>query len=127
MGVSGAIGDTSFEAGQKASAAALGDSGTMTTTGFNPDWLFAFKGEVHGVFLVRPHHLLMFTSTCRLIELLRQVTGDSEATVELMTGALHTLSIGTINVVLNVNGNVRPGKQRGHEHFVGHFGFSSSR
>ena len=55
LGVTGSIGDTSFEKGQLSRASFLGDTGVTGADGsFIPAWLDAFKGEIDGVFLVCP-------------------------------------------------------------------------
>lgn len=103
MGIKDDIGDTAFDAGMLADAANLGDEGTTSSTGtFTPDWIPAFKNDIHGVFLV---------------------TGDRHGTVHetlheikkiFRVGAHHA----SIHEVLSLVGDVRPGKEKGHEQFV---------
>lgn len=63
-----------------------------------PNWLAEFKGEIHG---------LVFAA------------GDSKESVhEGISKVEHVLGT-SIKQVLKVEGNVRPGKEKGHEHFVG--------
>lgn len=53
MGIKDKTGDSAFDAGMLEGALALGDRGTTAAgTGFSPDWLPAFKKDIHGVFLV---------------------------------------------------------------------------
>jgi len=96
LGITESLGDTDFEAGQLADAANLGDTGTTDANGFNPNWLPAFKSEIDGVILV---------------------AGDCSASVqEGLSNVEHVLGK-SIQKVLKVEGNVRPGKEKGHEHF----------
>lgn len=54
LGVTGSIGDASFEKGMLAGSQMLGDTGVMNAGGgFSPNWLDPFKGEIDGVILVR--------------------------------------------------------------------------
>ena len=86
-----------------AGAQALGDKGTTSASGaFDPDWLPAFKKEIHGLILV---------------------TGDCHQTVnETLSDIKKIFSVGTpeasIHEVLHLVGDVRPGKEKGHEQFV---------
>ena len=103
LGIKDAIGDDSFEKGMLAQAEALGDKGTKPASGtFNPDWLPAFKKEIHGLILI---------------------TGDSHQTVNTtMSQIKNIFSVGTpkavVHEVLHLVGDVRPGKEKGHEQFV---------
>jgi hypothetical protein len=93
------LADTAFLAGQKADAEALGDQGTSTGGTFEPDWLPPFKQEIHG--------LIIFS-------------GDSHATVNSkLKEVLHIFGFGTskssVTEVFRITGDVRPGKEAGHE------------
>ena len=103
MGINDKIGDDAFDAGMLAGAAALGDPGTNSPSGtFSPNWIPAFKHDIHGVILI---------------------AGDSHKTVDeklaqiesiFRVGAHHAL----IHEVYRTVGDVRPGKEKGHEQFV---------
>lgn len=103
MGINDKIGDDAFDAGMLAGAAALGDPGTTSSSGaFSPNWIPAFKHDIHGVILI---------------------AGDSHKTVDeklaqiesiFRVGAHHAL----IHEVYRMVGDVRPGKEKGHEQFV---------
>ncbi|KAF8485531.1 Dyp-type peroxidase [Gautieria morchelliformis] len=96
LGLKDNLGDPAFTDGQFQRAHQLGDN--------VPDWLPAFKGDVHGVILI---------------------SGDSEASM-LATEAKLLLLLGpTITQVFKVNGVVRPGTEHGHEHFGYKDGISS--
>ena len=103
LGIKDVIGDDSFEKGMLAQAEALGDKGTKPASGtFDPDWLPAFKKEIHGLILV---------------------TGDCHQTVNTTMSEIKKIfSVGTPNAVihevLHLVGDVRPGKEKGHEQFV---------
>ena len=53
FGLNDDIGDPSFRQGQFFNAQQLGDNGSVANGIFEPDWLPAFKGAIHGVILVR--------------------------------------------------------------------------
>ncbi|KAK7688866.1 hypothetical protein QCA50_007555 [Cerrena zonata] len=94
LGIKDSIQDSSFETGQRNIAEDLGDK-------VDPNWLPAFKNEVHGVLVV---------------------AGDSEATIESTLGDIQRIlgtgtDHATIKEVHRVTGNVRPPPQKGHEHF----------
>ncbi|KAF8480542.1 Dyp-type peroxidase [Gautieria morchelliformis] len=96
LGLTDNLGDPAFTAGQFQHAQQLGDN--------VPDWLPAFKGDMHGIILI---------------------AGDCEASV-LATEAKLLLLLGhTIKQVFKVNGVVRPGAEKGHEHFGYRDGISS--
>lgn len=86
-----------------AHASDLGDKGTTSASGaFDPDWLPAFKKDIHGLIMV---------------------TGDCHETVNAtLSGIKKIFAIGTPNAaiheVLQLVGDVRPGKEAGHEQFV---------
>ncbi len=91
--------DTAFLGGQEADAQALGDSGTGTGKSFVPDWLPQFKQQIHG--------LIIFS-------------GESHATVNTKVAqVLKIFGFGTpassVAEVFRVTGDVRPGKESGHE------------
>ena len=76
----------------RAGAAELGDN-------VNQDWIPAFKNrEVDGVILV---------------------TGDSATTVNTSLAHVHKIfSIDTLEEIITLTGNVRPGAEQGHEQYV---------
>lgn len=86
-----------------ANAQSLGDKGATSASGtFDPDWLPAFKKDIHGLLLV---------------------TGDSHETAnEVMSQIKNMFSVGTpkaiVHEVLSLIGDVRPGKEKGHEQYV---------
>lgn len=84
-----------------ADAENLGDKGTKTTSDFKPDWEFAFTQEIDGVFLV---------------------TGDSHQSVERQLTSVKSIFSGkagvTIHELISLKGDVRPGKESGHEQLV---------
>lgn len=91
--------DAAFFAGQKVDAEALGDKGTGTGKTFEPDWLPQFKQDIHG--------LIIFS-------------GDCHATVDdKLNQVLNIFGFGTnessVTEVFRITGDVRPGKEAGHE------------
>ncbi|THH11014.1 dyp-type peroxidase [Phellinidium pouzarii] len=97
LGIMDDLNDPSFDAGQLASAKALGDEGTTDSSGsFTPNWLSAFKSEIDGIILI---------------------AGESRASVLQGTNKVDHIFGETIREVLKVTGQVRPGKEKGHEHF----------
>ncbi|MCJ1403005.1 hypothetical protein MMC11_006227 [Xylographa trunciseda] len=93
------IGDTAFEKGMLADAVTLGDLGAASPSG--PDWIPAFKQHIHGMVLV---------------------SGDSHKTVaEQLAKVKDVFCVGShdavIHEVIQIVGHVRPGKEKGHEHF----------
>lgn len=83
-----------------ADAKDLGDPGTATAD--TPDWVPAFKQGVDGMILV---------------------SGDSHSTVaETLADIERIFLVGapsaTIHEALRIVGDVRPGKEKGHEQFV---------
>ena len=108
MGINDAIGDPVFEKGMLADAPFLGDPGIKSASGVvdpnNPDWIPAFKQDIHGMILV---------------------TGDCDKTVhEKLAEIERIFHVGawdaTIHEVLRIVGNVRPGAEKGHEQFAMH-------
>jgi len=101
LGLTDDLGDAAFKEGQLADAQNLGDKGTTTGGTFTPDWIPAFKNPVHGVIII---------------------AGDCQATIdERLAEVTTTLHVapknGNCHEVLRVNGAVRPGAEKGHEHF----------
>jgi len=97
LGVTESLGDNDFDQGQLAAAKALGDTGTTDTSGnFVPDWLPPFKSEIDGLVLI---------------------AGDSKETITEQKNKVEHVLGKTIKEVLVVEGQVRPGKEKGHEHF----------
>ncbi|CAD6591576.1 MAG: hypothetical protein ASARMPREDX12_006552 [Alectoria sarmentosa] len=99
MGINEDIKDTAFSKGMHEDAPNLGDPGTATSD--SPDWVPAFKHGVDGMVLV---------------------SGESHSTVaEKLAEIERTFFVGapfaTIHEALRIVGDVRPGKEKGHEHF----------
>ena len=102
LGIQDDIGDTAFNGGMRADAENLGDLGTTVSGGFEPDWIPAFKQAIHGIIIV---------------------SGDCHETVaEKLEDVEDIFSIGRhdalMHEVLRIVGDVRPGKEKGHEQFV---------
>ena len=100
MGINEDIKDTAFSKGMHEDAPNLGDPGTATSD--SPDWVPAFKHGVDGMVLV---------------------SGESHSTVaEKLAEIERTFFVGapfaTIHEALRIVGDVRPGKEKGHEQFV---------
>jgi hypothetical protein len=93
-------GDANFLNGQKADAESLGDKGSGTGPSFVPDWDPAFLQEIHGVILV---------------------SGDSHSSVNKALSeakiafGIASLDEPSIKEVISIVGDVRPGKESGHE------------
>lgn len=101
IGITDDIGDPAFNAGMLADAGELGDKGRRTSNGFDPEWLVEYKKEIHGVIMV---------------------AGDCHKTVEGKLEEIKDIfSVGekdsTIQKVISVVGDVRPGAVSAHEHF----------
>ncbi|TCD63946.1 hypothetical protein EIP91_004756 [Steccherinum ochraceum] len=101
LGITDDIGDSLFKDGQLAHASDLGDKGATFDNKAPPtDWVQAFRDPVHGFMIV---------------------AGDCQATLdERLAEAMQILqmsSTGTCHEVLRLQGAVRPGDQKGHEHF----------
>lgn len=95
----GEINDSAFVGGMLADAKDLGDPGTATAD--TPDWVPAFKHGVDGMVLV---------------------SGDSHQTVAEKLSEIENIFLvgahsATIHEALRIVGDVRPGKENGHEHF----------
>ncbi|CCO35231.1 Peroxidase 2 Short=MsP2 [Rhizoctonia solani AG-1 IB] len=97
LGITEDLHDGPFAEGQFAGAKDLGDEGTVGQDGgFDPNWETAFKHRVDSVLLI---------------------AGESWASVnEKVVEALTTFGT-SIRVVYRLKGSVRPGDQKGHEHF----------
>ncbi|TCD63943.1 hypothetical protein EIP91_004753 [Steccherinum ochraceum] len=100
LGITDDIGDPAFKSGQLSVAQDLGDKGFNVNGTFTPDWIPAFKEAIHGIIIV---------------------SGDSQATVdERLNDTIRVLQLGpkgTCHEVLRLLGAVRPGDEKGHEHF----------
>ena len=105
-----------FDQGQLKSAKNLGDQGTTDSSGnFVPNWLDAFKsGKIDGVVIVRVSSLHYFLKADPPIK----VAGESSPSVNEGISKVEHIFGKSISQVLRVNANARPGKERGHEHFV---------
>ncbi|KAG6816227.1 hypothetical protein H0H87_007598 [Tephrocybe sp. NHM501043] len=94
--------EPSFEKGQKADAESLGDKGTGGGPTFVPDWEPEFLQDIHSVILI---------------------SGDSHGTVDKQLKEIKSIfglvpgQKASIKEVTTVVGDVRPGKESGHEHF----------
>ena len=93
------MGDTAFTDGQLKDAQNLGDAGVPGVDGeFMPNWINAFKNQLHGVILISGDCYETVTAT--------------QATV------LGIFNVGvrvTLHEVITLKGAVRPGDQSGHE------------
>lgn len=101
IGIQDAIGDKVFEAGMLADAKNLGDKGYTSSDGtFHPHWDPAFKGgNIDGLVII---------------------SGDCHATAREELKRIEKLFfVGTkdalIHNVITIVGDVRPGKEKGHE------------
>ena len=104
MGITDLLGDAAFDdpTGMLGRAKNLGDPGTTTGTTFTPDWLPAFKKDIHGMILV---------------------SGDCHHTVaEVLKKIEYIFNLGSpessIEEIIKIVGHVRPGKEKGHEQLV---------
>jgi Dyp-type peroxidase family len=104
LGLTQSTGDSAFDAGMLKDSFNLGDKGTGTTAPtFSPDWIPAFKAG-------------------NLIDVLILFSGDSHQTIDETVQKVELLfGVGTHNSslhsVLKLVGDVRPGAEKGHEHF----------
>lgn len=98
-----ALDDPLFAAGQRADAFALADKGTGDTPEtFVPDWDDAFlqtTQEIHGVLLVAGDSFE--TVSAKLEDVKKIFNGDADEEV--------------VKEVATLAGDVRPGKEKGHE------------
>lgn len=79
-------------------ARALGDQGTTDVNGtFVPDWMDLFKGEIDGLIIS---------------------AGDSRESVNKMIKEAKGILGASIKQLALMQGSVRPGADKGHEHFV---------
>ncbi|KAF8225253.1 Dyp-type peroxidase [Tricholoma matsutake] len=94
-------GDANYLRGQKKDAESLGDKGTGSGANFAPDWDAAFLKDIHGVILVSG--------------------GTREAVEDALKKAKQAFGLSSsessIQEVISIIGDVRPGKESGHEHF----------
>ena len=91
-----------------AGAKDLGDLGKSSGNTFDPDWLPAFKQDIDGLILI---------------------TGDSHATVNEKLGEIEGIfAVGkkdaSIHEIIRIVGDVRPGKESGHELFVAYLTYA---
>ncbi|OJT05278.1 Peroxidase 2 [Trametes pubescens] len=104
MGINDNIHDDLFTNGQQADAQSLGDPGTSSgfpISHFTPSWDAAFLNQTHGVIII---------------------AGDSDDTVASVRKQVEAIfNVGgfnaTLSEVITLSGSVRPGDQKGHEHF----------
>ncbi|KLO19160.1 Dyp-type peroxidase [Schizopora paradoxa] len=97
LGVTESLGDVDFENGQRKDAHNLGDTFITDSSGQSvPDWLPAFKSGVDGVILIG---------------------GDSLPSIFEQKNKVEHILGNTIHEALVVEGQARPGKEKGHEHF----------
>ena len=96
MGINDKIGDSAFEGGMlQDSGKNLGDPGTTSSSNeFTPDWVPAFKKNIDGMILVSGSH---HETVARKLESIEKIFGQ------------------TIHEVIRIVGDVRPGKEKGHE------------
>ncbi|GLB42843.1 putative peroxidase [Lyophyllum shimeji] len=95
--------EPNFELGQRQDAKNLGDKGTGDIPNFVPEWEPAFLQDIHAVILI---------------------SGDSHRTVDKklqeikeIFGLAPSGNKPSIKEVTTIVGDVRPGKESGHEHF----------
>lgn len=103
IGITQSSGDSAFDGGMLKDSQSLGDKGTTTNGTFSPDWIPAFKAG-------------------NLIDVLIFFSGDSHQTVDESVKKVDLIfGVGTHNAslheVLRIVGDVRPGAEKGHEHF----------
>ena len=101
MGIKDDIGDQVFTDGQLKDAGNLGDKGATPSTPPS-DWIPAFKGDIHGLI---------------------KISADShETTAKTVSDIKKIFHVGsndaTIHEVIQIIGDVRPGKEKGHEQYV---------
>lgn len=104
MGITDDIGDAAFNNGQLADAQSLGDKGSVdaSKTFVPADWLDAFRHPVHGVIILSGPSHLSVKAMLRNVEQIFRVNSHHAS----------------IKIVLDVVGDVRPGKEKGHEQSV---------
>jgi hypothetical protein len=96
-----ASGDANFLAGQRGDAEALKDKGTGTGPTFVPDWDPAFLQDIHAVVLVSGDS---HNSVNKELKQVKSVFGVGSAKA-------------SIKEVKSIVGDVRPGKEAGHEQY----------
>ncbi|KDN45326.1 hypothetical protein RSAG8_04913, partial [Rhizoctonia solani AG-8 WAC10335] len=104
LGITDDLGDEPFAQGQLDDAKDLGDDGVTEADGFHPSWETAFKHRVDGVFVI---------------------AGESWASVNAKTLEVLVAFTSSLRVVYRLKGSVRPGNQKGHEHFGWEDGISN--
>ncbi|KAF8755087.1 hypothetical protein RHS01_05361 [Rhizoctonia solani] len=98
------LGDQPFALGQLRDAENLGDDGVTEADGFHPSWEQAFKNRVDGVLVV---------------------AGESWVSVAAKVAEAMAVLTTSVRVVYTLKGSVRPGEQKGHEHFGWEDGISN--
>ncbi|KAI0636146.1 peroxidase TAP [Trametes polyzona] len=101
LGITDDLGDSAFKAGQLADAQDLGDQGQTVNGKFVPNWIPAFKGVIHGVILISGDSDLTIAATRLVVE-------------GIFNFGLHNA---LLHEVITITGTVRPGAEKGHEHF----------
>ncbi|CAE6479622.1 hypothetical protein ACGC1H_002442 [Rhizoctonia solani] len=104
LGITEDLGDEPFAKGQLVDAQDLGDDGVAEADGFHPSWETAFKHRVDGVFVV---------------------AGESWASINIKILEVLVAFTSAFRVVYRLKGSVRPGNQKGHEHFGWQDGISN--
>ncbi|KAG8731737.1 hypothetical protein FRC11_002635 [Ceratobasidium sp. 423] len=104
LGITEDLGDQPFADGQLADAKDLGDDGVAESDGFHPLWENAFKHRVDGVLVV---------------------AGESWLSVKAKVAETLAAFTNSVLVVYSLKGSVRPGDQKGHEHFGWEDGISN--
>ncbi|GAB1527441.1 dye-decolorizing heme-containing peroxidase [Rhizoctonia solani] len=98
------LGDQPFALGQLRDAENLGDDGVTEADGFHPSWEQAFKNRVDGVLVI---------------------AGESWVSVAAKVAEAMAVLTTSVRVVYTLKGSVRPGEQKGHEHFGWEDGISN--
>lgn len=88
-----------------ADAKDLGDQGSTSSGAFTPDWIPAFKQDIHGMLLI---------------------SGDSHPSVDKRLREIERIfAVRTHNPIIHevtrIVGDVRPGEEKGHEQCVSRF------
>ncbi|KAF8223380.1 Dyp-type peroxidase [Tricholoma matsutake] len=109
MGIDDSVltGDANFLGGQKQDAESLGDKGTGSGANFVPDWDAPFLEDIHGVILV----------SGGTHEAVNETLEDAQFVLGLTPVGLTFPTQSFIKEVTTIVGDVRPGKESGHEHF----------
>lgn len=94
MNITDDIRDQDFKNGMLKSAFDLGDNGVGDRDNFQPDWDSIFLQELHGVALI---------------------AGDSHESVDSALAEVKGILGASVREVGTLQGDVRPGPQRGHE------------